>query len=428
MGVIFFSSTALSIGGKTPLPVSADGTDTVIIIAYIVSALVIGIFQQHLICILRALMCVSLAASLALYAPFSTDALTTLFYIQAFCCVFMICGYMTVAITRLTPSAELKRIVASMVILGATAAVIQSDAFDIPYSVFNAVSCLCQIFIIIFLFGMPAKSEITFACRSERAQRPKMQIFGLLFMASSSGITICFSNAISESVPNGLSVFYLSLIAGTVVFRFLIKKLQMSIMRVFRLLLVTSSLGFVLALSSYAVKPLIYFACAVLGFSVIIGEIYTYYGIFVFNRYPAKTITPAIIAVTIPAAGIPMLLLDAFRENTTMLYAIYCIITFILLVAYTVLEPYFSRELNLAPEAPDVKPEIAENEGKILFPQLSEQENNLAMLLLQGYTESAVCEAMNITINTQKSYRKSVYLKLGIHSKRELFELAGKIS
>ncbi|MBE6349102.1 MAG: helix-turn-helix transcriptional regulator, partial [Spirochaetaceae bacterium] len=34
-----------------------------------------------------------------------------------------------------------------------------------------------------------------------------------------------------------------------------------------------------------------------------------------------------------------------------------------------------------------------------------------------------IAKEMNITLNTQKSYRKNLYTKLNIHSRRELFNL-----
>ena len=55
--------------------------------------------------------------------------------------------------------------------------------------------------------------------------------------------------------------------------------------------------------------------------------------------------------------------------------------------------------------------------------KLSVQEQNLAKLILQGYSESEIAKEMNITLNTQKSYRKNLYTKLNIHSRRELFNL-----
>lgn len=65
------------------------------------------------------------------------------------------------------------------------------------------------------------------------------------------------------------------------------------------------------------------------------------------------------------------------------------------------------------------KPEVGLPFDKIL----SQQEGNLARLILAGYSEGQIAKEMNISLNTQKGYRKNLYCKLDIHSKRELFKL-----
>ena len=55
---------------------------------------------------------------------------------------------------------------------------------------------------------------------------------------------------------------------------------------------------------------------------------------------------------------------------------------------------------------------------------LTPQETVLVELILRGYTGVSIAKLMNISVETQKSYRKSAYNKLAIHSKEELFHLA----
>ena len=43
--------------------------------------------------------------------------------------------------------------------------------------------------------------------------------------------------------------------------------------------------------------------------------------------------------------------------------------------------------------------------------------------MLQGYSPSEIAKALNITLGTFKGYRNTLYSKLYIHSKRELFEI-----
>ncbi|MDR2884133.1 MAG: helix-turn-helix transcriptional regulator [Deferribacteraceae bacterium] len=58
------------------------------------------------------------------------------------------------------------------------------------------------------------------------------------------------------------------------------------------------------------------------------------------------------------------------------------------------------------------------------FDKLSGQELRLAELIMQGYTQKEIVEILKISDNTVRGYRKSLYSKLQIHSRKELFELA----
>jgi DNA-binding CsgD family transcriptional regulator len=64
------------------------------------------------------------------------------------------------------------------------------------------------------------------------------------------------------------------------------------------------------------------------------------------------------------------------------------------------------------------------NLAKNAFDSLSGQEMRLAELIIQGYTNPEIAKSLKITDNTVRYYRKSLYSKLQIHSRRELFELA----
>ena len=58
------------------------------------------------------------------------------------------------------------------------------------------------------------------------------------------------------------------------------------------------------------------------------------------------------------------------------------------------------------------------------YTPLTPQEKVLVDLILKGYTGVSIAKIMNISVETQKSYRKNIYSKLAIHSKEELFRLA----
>ena len=55
---------------------------------------------------------------------------------------------------------------------------------------------------------------------------------------------------------------------------------------------------------------------------------------------------------------------------------------------------------------------------------LSPREQEIVQLVLKGFSGPQIAAALYISTHTEKSYRKEIYQKLNIHSKRELFDLA----
>ena len=123
---------------------------------------------------------------------------------------------------------------------------------------------------------------------------------------------------------------------------------------------------------------------------------------------------------------------ELLRDNIALLYGIYAALSVVLLIVYFFLEPYFVYAWNKK-DAPENKAVISQPDRPEIpikqphpFDCLSEQEYILARLILDGHTESSAAKTMNITLNTEKGYRKSLYFKLDIHSKRELFDIANR--
>lgn len=54
---------------------------------------------------------------------------------------------------------------------------------------------------------------------------------------------------------------------------------------------------------------------------------------------------------------------------------------------------------------------------------LTNRETDILLLLAQGRDAQFVSDALYLSRNTVKSYQKSIYAKLGVHSKQEIIEL-----
>ena len=57
---------------------------------------------------------------------------------------------------------------------------------------------------------------------------------------------------------------------------------------------------------------------------------------------------------------------------------------------------------------------------------LTEREADVLALLAQGRDTASICEALSLSKNTVKSYRKDIYLKLGVHNRQEIIDLVGE--
>ena len=62
-----------------------------------------------------------------------------------------------------------------------------------------------------------------------------------------------------------------------------------------------------------------------------------------------------------------------------------------------------------------------ETAAKPNLPSFSQREQEVIRLILSGYTEGQMASALFISVGTVKTYKRNIFKKLGIHSRRELF-------
>ena len=157
------------------------------------------------------------------------------------------------------------------------------------------------------------------------------------------------------------------------------------------------------------------------------ANLWVFFGAIAFRVYATRFIGAIGAGMGLVLAMLHSGLLETLRDNISLLYGVYAALSVALLLIYYFMEPYFTyawrAQRKSSPDtAPTEMPQVSVK-VKDPFAALSEQEQILVSLILDGHTESSIAKLMNITLNTQKSYRKNVYAKLDIHSKRELFDL-----
>lgn len=428
MGILYFSGTTMSLFGRTPVPLESGDTTAVIAAGYAASILLMCLFPRKTVYIQRAVLPTAFVSTALMLLPLPASVLCVLFYVCAFACVFSIGTMLSIAAQHFTVETTWREGVISMTLGGVLIALLQNDVFKIDFTAFTVFALLLTAAQAAFYFAIPAKIEVDYASRENPVRMPKTLFIGIWLISGMATLLICFASSFAESVRGGVSVLYLSAAVFAPVIFFLKKKLGAGSVRVFGGFLALSSLGFVLAYLSLRIPALRYVACVLLGMIVVLANLWIYFGALSFSIYPFRFIGALGAAMGMMLAALHSELQDALRADLSVLYGIYAALSVALLVAYYFIEPYFSRMLARSREPVLIKPAQRPHRSHVppSFDVLSEQERILAGLILDGHSESSAARAMNISLNTQKGYRKNIYFKLDIHSKRELFEAASE--
>ena len=448
MGVMFFSGEALSISGKTPLPVSIGNMTMLITVAYILSIIFLIFFQQYCILAARVAVSAALLSVLALYIPFSREILALLYYFQAFCCVFIIGLVIASCANLLTEKAEIKNVLVIAIVSGCLIAVLHNDIIPVSFDIFRTFTVAALAFMLFLFCKLPSKIWPHYVKKTDGLVIPIPLFTGLFILICLSNLMTLFGSAVAETTKNGISVYNMAFAVSGVILAVLWKRWNIMPLQSVSVLVALAALGFVLAIASLYITELAIIACALLGIGLTLGTMSTYFGLVMAKRYPSKFIIPIAISTALMTVIIHSALLEAFRYDHQILYIIYVVIAVATAILYLMLEPYLlysfkNRSLteNSNPQADeqlkDINEQTEENLKQLIgeFPKnlqtstlddLSYQELRIAELSLKGHTYAEIATALNLKLNTVRWYMKNIYTKLQINSKAELFHLALK--
>ena len=432
MGIIFFSSNTLSIGGRTPLPIDVDSTTLLVVAGYLLSILFMLVLPRKIVWAERISAAIALAAILGLFLPTSPQTQVLLFYIHYFFCIFMI-GFETALMVNLfSEKSTILHLTLMYPFAEFLVAILQNEWFPIPFSVFHIFSIAALIGLLIFFFWLPGSEWPILVQKNDGFTRPKKffsKIYLLLFLG---GLLTLFGNSIAETIPHGVSIYYASAAIMALVLFFLWKYRSIHPLTCCPYLVGLSALGFLLIPVSQYFPAIGTLPAVLAAAGMAMLSLYALMGIAIMNRYPSRTITPVIVFLAFLTVLIHTAMLEAFRDSETLLCILYFSIAVAVALLYFVLQPHLIYAFHTHPK--EIAEKAMETHSSVVaealeensFDKLSPQELRLAELILQGYTNSEIAEEMNLTVGTVKGYRKNLYSKLQIHSKKELFELAQK--
>jgi len=185
-------------------------------------------------------------------------------------------------------------------------------------------------------------------------------------------------------------------------------------------------------------------ACIVLSVESVVCWLTPLFTVTLAKLYPARSLIPLMILLGLGTILFHSSLLEAFWNNTNYLYLAYLVIAVGMGVLYLVLEPYLTFTLsenasvisdttaapaNMPPKESgfvETRQGLAAVLQANAFDKLTGQELRTAELILRGYSYTEIARTLEIKPGTVKSYWLSIYSKLQINSKRELFAIAEK--
>lgn len=449
MGFIYYMGPALTIHDKTPLPIDMDSTTTIIAAGYVICILWIIFLPKKFVLAARVSTIVALLTAVGVLMPLPAETLALLLYVQCFCCCFMIGFESSTIVYLLSEKTAILHLLVAYAIGYLIIAALQNDVAMLPFGIFRWAILVMIALLLYFYMKLPTNAFPTFANRRSGLVFPKKLFIGtfvFIFFACLMGV---IAPAAAAETEHGVSFIYLFAAITAFIMYFLHKKAAIHPLRSVSVAVGLGIIGFVLLYATNYVPALALPACALLGAGLIPCALIPLFGLELMRTYPSKLIPAIIMAFAVVAVLIQSSLVEMFRDSMQLLSISYLVIVIITAVVYMLLEPLllhslrekysYSRASRSTTDneaaADDISDSthaisISEIDPKTLpepFNCLTARELEVTDLLCHGHTNRDVAKMLFISEHTVKDHTKSIYRKLGVHSRFELVTMINRI-
>lgn len=448
MGFIYFIGPSLTIDGKTPLPIDMDNATSLIAVCYVLSILWMIFLPKTVIWTQRIATSIALVSAVGLYLPLSQEALRLIIYIQIFSCCLMI-GFETfIMVNYFSEKSNINHLTFAYGVAILFIALLQNELFPVTFSAFRFVMIIALGLLLTFFISMPTAKDFQprYVKKSDGMTAPKKLLLGtyiLVFVCALMGVS---GPAISGEIAHGVTITYFVDAVASFVMYFLYKKANIHPFRLTPFFIGLGGLGFLFMFAATQVPALSYFACALIGFGMVVCQMLPLYGAVIMKSYPSKYISPIIISLALAAVLVQGCMVETFRTAPIMLYLVYAVIMAVLVFIYMQIEPFFlftlrhrisdndddvTKSAQNSSNADDdtVNTEIVETENtNDPLSVLTKKEKEVAKLICLGYTNADIARLLFISEHTVKTHTKKIYPKMGVHSRLELATLVNRHS
>jgi DNA-binding CsgD family transcriptional regulator len=295
------------------------------------------------------------------------------------------------------------------------------------FRVFAISIILCWLY---FHWSIPANIWPTYARKKDRLVPPHMIFAGIYLIVGLGCVLTLFGVSVAVHLEI-LAVLFISIMLTSVVLYALWRHGGINPFRTGAVVVSMGTLGFAVLIMSIYIPVLSIPACILIGASIPSTGIGAYFGgVFLMERYPSRFIAPIIVTIALLSLVANYLIAELFADNVHLIYATYLFIAAILATAYFALLPYLVYAMPdklVATHEEEAETKLTlkpDNFMTYALDKITGQEMRLAELIVQGYSTAEMANIMKLAESTIKSYRKSLYSKLDIHSRWDLLRLA----
>ena len=438
MGFIYFVGPSLTLDGKTPLPISMDNVTALIVVCYVLSIGWMIFLPSAVVWTQRVATGVALLSAIGLFLPIGEDTLRLLVYVQVFCCCLMI-GFETfLVVNYFSEHSSILYLSAAYGVALFMIALLQNDFLPISFSFFRVVTVAALLLLLVFFLGMPAgKAALPrYAKKADGLTAPKRLLFGTYALVFVGALMAVSGPAIAGEVTHGVFLTYLVDAIASFAVYLLYKKYGIHPFRVIPFCIGAGAIGFLLMFAATQISALAPIGCCLIGFGIVSCQMLPLYGAVMMNSHPSRYISPIIIGLALVAVLVQSSMVEIFRASPVMLNLVYAVIMVMLATVYLQIEPFFLFTLRRRITDEELTPETAAavSDAVEFLPEcpesipdplavLTPKEREVAELICMGHSNGDIAKLLFISEHTVKSHTKSIYPKLGVHSRLELAAL-----
>lgn len=262
--------------------------------------------------------------------------------------------------------------------------------------------------------------------------------------------------AVAAQFEHGVFVAYMSCAVCTLAVYSLHKLTRHHPLQMMPYVIGIAVVGYVLLYVSNYQPGLALVACALIGAGMTACLLVPLFGVLLAKQYPSKFIAPGIIFLAMLAVIVQSVLVETFRSQAVLLNLTYLVIVVVLAFIFILVEPYLiyamRRRFADAPDGEAAVPVLAAEQAAAPLPDasvraeagsraatvaaappvssplalLTKREREVLDLIGCGHSNVDIAQMLFISENTVKDHTKSIYRKLGVHSRHAAAQMVNR--